>query len=67
MDTKIIERIQKLFALSESSNEYEAQVAMLKAQQLIVKHKLSLREVKEFKVYSSLIKERKTKIIEVSI
>ncbi len=62
MDIKIIDRIQKLFALSESSNEYEAQVAMLKAQQLLIKHKLTLREVKEFKAYSSPIKERKTKV-----
>ena len=62
MDIKIIERIQKLLALSESSNEHEAQVAMLKAQQLLVKHKLTLREVKEFKVYNSPIKERKSKV-----
>ncbi|WP_312907952.1 DUF2786 domain-containing protein [Tissierella praeacuta] len=62
MDTKIIEKIQKLLALSESSNEHEAQASMLKAQQLLVKHKLTIREVKEFKVYSSPIKEQKTKV-----
>lgn len=55
---KIVEKIQKLLALSESSNENEAQLSMLKAQELLAKHKLSLREVKDFKVYSSAIKEK---------
>lgn len=62
MDNKIIDKIQKLLALSESSNEYEAQASMLKAQQLLAKHKLTLRQVEEFKEYSSDIQERKTKI-----
>ncbi len=58
MDTKILEKIQKLLALSESSNEHEAQLSMLKAQELLVKHKLSLKEVKEFKTFNSSIKEK---------
>lgn len=58
MDTKIVEKIQKLLALSESVNEYEAQLSMLKAQELLAKYKLSLREVKDFKVYNSSIKEK---------
>jgi len=58
MDTKVVEKIQKLLALSESSNEHEAQASLLKAQELLVKHKLSLREVKDFKVYNSAIKEK---------
>lgn len=58
MDIKIVERIKKLLALSESSNEHEAQLAMLKAQELLVKHKLTIKEVKEFKVYNSEIKEK---------
>lgn len=62
MNMKIVEKIQKLLALSESSNEHEAQVSMLKAQQLLIKHKLSLREVKEFKVFNSDIKEKKSKV-----
>lgn len=62
MDVKIIEKIQKLLALSESSNENEAQLSLLKAQELLVKHKLSLKEVKEFKVYNSKIKEKKSSI-----
>ncbi|MFR2890971.1 MAG: DUF2786 domain-containing protein, partial [Clostridium butyricum] len=41
----IILKIQKLLALSKSSNENEAQNAMLKAQQLLIKHKLSLKDV----------------------
>ncbi len=58
MNTKIVEKIQKLLALSESSNEHEAQLSMLKAQELLAKHKLSLREVKEYKIYNSAIKEK---------
>lgn len=46
----IILKIQKLLALSKSSNENEAQNAMLKAQQLLIKHKLSLKDVE---LYSS--------------
>lgn len=62
MDIKIVEKVQKLLALSESSNSHEAELAMLKAQELLVKHKLSLREVKEFKIINSAIKETITKI-----
>ena len=58
MNLKIVDKIQKLLALSESSNEHEAQASMLKAQELLAKHKLSIREVKEFKVYNSAIKEK---------
>lgn len=58
MDRNIVEKIKKLLALSESSNEHEAKLAMLKAQELLAKHKLSLKEVKEFKVYNSAIKEK---------
>lgn len=62
MDTKLIEKIQKLLSLSESSNENEAREAMLKAQKLIVKHKLSLKEVQDTKIYSSKIKDDISKI-----
>lgn len=47
MENNIIIKIKKLLALSESSNEYEAKVAMLKAQELLAKHKLSLKEIEE--------------------
>lgn len=62
MDTKLIEKIKKLLALSESSNEHEAELSMLKAQELLAKHKLSLKEVKEFKIINSAIKENISKI-----
>jgi uncharacterized protein YoaH (UPF0181 family) len=58
LDTKVVEKIQKLLALGESSNEHEAQLSMLKAQELLAKHKLSLKEVSEFKIYNSAIKEK---------
>lgn len=62
MDIKIVAKIQKLLALSESSNEHEAHLAMLKAQELLAKHKLSLKEVKELSVYNSAIKDKVTTI-----
>jgi hypothetical protein len=57
MENKVIERIQKLLSLSESSNENEAKLAMLKAQELLAKHKLSMQEVKNIKLYNSKIKD----------
>ena len=41
----VIIKIKKLFALSTSSNENEAQAALLKAQELLAKYKLSMRDV----------------------
>lgn len=58
MNIKVVEKIKKLLALSESSNENEAQISLLKAQELLAKYKLSLKEVKEFKIYNSSIKEK---------
>lgn len=58
MDIKLIEKIKKLLALSESSNKHEAESALLKAQELLAKHKLSIKEVKEFKINNSAIKEK---------
>lgn len=54
---KVIHKIKKLLSLSESSNENEARVAMLKAQELLVKHKLTMKEVKDTKVKNSKIKD----------
>lgn len=62
LDTRIVERIKKLLALSESSNEHEAEVSMLKAQELLAKHKLSLKEIKQYKVVNSDIKENISKV-----
>ena len=35
------EKIKKLLALSESSNEHEAKAALLKAKQLMMEHKIT--------------------------
>lgn len=48
MNKEVIEKIKKLLALSESSNEHESNTAMLQVQKLLVKHKLSMKEVEEF-------------------
>lgn len=58
MDTKLIEKIKKLLALSESSNENEAKIAMLKAQELLAKYKLSMKEIKEYKINNTSIKNK---------
>lgn len=44
-DKNIIIKIKKLLALSESNNENESKQAILKAQELLLKHKLTLRQV----------------------
>lgn len=49
MDKNIIIKIKKLLALSESSNEHEAKLAMLKAQELLAKNKLSMKEINGYK------------------
>ena len=58
MDIKLVERIKKLLALSQSSNENEAHLAILKAQMLLAKHKLTMKEVNEFKINNSSVKEK---------
>jgi len=40
VDSGIILKIQKLLALASSSNENEAQAAMMKAQEMLAKYKL---------------------------
>lgn len=45
MDNKLIEKIQKLLALSGSSNQNEAESAMAKAQELMLKHNIDMRSV----------------------
>ena len=45
MDNRIVDKIRKLLALSESSNEHESKLAMLKAQELLAKHKMTLKDV----------------------
>lgn len=42
-DSDIFRKIQKLMALSASSNKYEAELAMIKSQQLLLKHNIDSR------------------------
>lgn len=62
MNLKIVEKIQKLLALSESCNEHEAALAIAKAQELLIKHKLSMKEIKNIKIHNRSIKEKRSKI-----
>ncbi|MCI9069958.1 DUF2786 domain-containing protein [Clostridium sp.] len=48
MENDIILKIKKLLALSKSKNENEAHNALMKAQKLLIKHKLSMKEVEEY-------------------
>jgi cysteinyl-tRNA synthetase len=50
MDEKIISKIKKLLALSKSENEHESQNAMLKVQEMLMKHKLELKDVEEYDI-----------------
>lgn len=45
MNEKIVLKIKKLLALSKSENQHESQNAMLKVQEMLMKHKLSLKDV----------------------
>jgi hypothetical protein len=44
---RLTERIKKLLALATSSNENEAQAAMLKAQKLMMEHGLEMKDVED--------------------
>ena len=46
-------KIKKLLALAESPVEAEAQAALLKARELMAKHKLSERDLKDCLLYTS--------------
>lgn len=48
IDNTIVEKIQKLLSLGSSPNENEAKTAMLKAQELLLKHKLSMQEIQGY-------------------
>lgn len=47
MDDRIIEKLQKLLALAGSDNEYEAALAMARAEILMRKHNLSIADVEQ--------------------
>lgn len=57
---EIIIKIQKLLALSKSSNQNEAQNAMLKAQKLLIKYKMLLQEVESFSKENVKIEDFRT-------
>ena len=59
MENKVIDKIKKLMALSKSSNEHEAQLAMTRAQELLLKHHLTMDDIKD--------KEAGLKVIEIDI
>lgn len=47
VDSKILRKLKKLLTLSASSNEYEAALALKKAQALMTEHNLTVMDVKE--------------------
>lgn len=48
-ETKIISKVQKLLALASSSNQFEAEQATIKANQMLLKHNLDLVKEKHSK------------------
>ena len=60
MNENIILKIKKLLALGKSSNENEAQNAMIKAQKLLIKYKLSIKEVEDYSTEKIKIEDFKT-------
>ena len=58
----IIFKIQNLLALSKSSNDNEAQNAIVLAQRLLIKYKLSIKDVEQYKVESTKVDENRTGI-----
>lgn len=62
MNNKIISKIAKLLALSESPNEFEAKAAMLKAQELLIKHKMTIKDIKEYNNEKTNVIENLTSI-----
>lgn len=62
MNNQIVLKIKKLLALSESSNEHEAKLAMLRAQELLMKHKISIKEVRDYKDVKINVVENKTSV-----
>jgi len=54
---KYVEKVTKLLALASSSNENEAQMAMLKAQKLMVQHSIDMAEVEDIKTVKKEVVE----------
>lgn len=61
-ESTVLRKVQKLLALSTSSNKNEAELAMIKSQQLLLKHNLDIKFIEqeeEEKVYLKRILEQK--------
>lgn len=58
----VILKIQKLLALSKSSNDNEAQTAMMMAQRLLIKYKLSIKDIEQYKNELIKVNENRTGI-----
>lgn len=52
VESSILRKIKKMFALAESSNENEARTAMVMANNLLLKHNLSKSDIENKKEYS---------------
>jgi len=55
-------KIQRLLALSKSTNENEAHNAIMMAQRLLIKHKLSMKDVEQYKLQDIRVSENRTGI-----
>lgn len=61
-ESSILRKIQKLMALASSSNEHEAEQAMIKSQQLLLKHNIESKYIEshaEEKIYLKRIMKQK--------
>lgn len=54
-EEKSIDKIKKLLALASSPNEHEAQSALLKAQELLAKHNLTMEDVTDCNITEDVI------------
>ena len=52
VESSVLRKIKKMFALAESSNENEARTAMVMANNLLLKHNISKAEIENDKNYS---------------
>lgn len=58
----IIEKIKKLLVLSASSNENEAQAAMIKAQEMLAKYKLTMKDIDDTHTTSKNVENKATAV-----
>lgn len=58
---KILERVKKLFSLAQSSNAHEAELATVKANEILLRHHLDFVKDKEEPIYMDRLLARKRK------